>query len=163
MTFRQMVKVSLYAADMLHFLDFFWLLIYLAAFLFMYAFMYRYKIHAMCENIWETWIFSFVHFELLLNSIEAFDFDILTLVFFFFDLLYLLTHTVFLVACQDVHVPERGDWSSHQTRMTKMSKSLSKRDFFSLVWCCHFFFQNKTRHCENVSCFCACGMIPGCH
>lgn len=54
MTFRQMVKVSLYAANMLHFLNlcvywFFWLLV-----LSIYAFMCRYKTHVMCEETW--WI-----------------------------------------------------------------------------------------------------------
>lgn len=51
-------------------------------------------------------------------------------------------------ACQDVHVPEREVWSSHQTRTTKMSKSLSKRFFFSprLMLSCFFVSKIKQEH-----------------
>lgn len=111
-------------------------------------------------------------------SLYALDLQIQILESFFFCVVYrwkqisaMLTFLVSrpFVACQDVHVPEREVWSSHQTRMTKMSKSLSKRFFFlppRFVFfspCCHVFFfcfvsKIKTReHCGNASCFCARG------
>lgn len=45
-------------------------------------------------------------------------------------------------------MPEREVWSSHQTRMTKMSKSLSKR-FYFLILFCHVFFVSKIKQ-ENM-------------
>ena len=38
------------------------------------------------------------------------------------------------VVCRDARVPGREDWSSRQTRMTKMSKSSSKRLFFYIYF-----------------------------
>lgn len=58
------------------------------------------------------------------------SFNFLILYFFFFTLHVNPYHLHSFAACQDVHVPERVAWKSHQARMTKMSKSLSKRFFF---------------------------------